>query len=217
MAELLRNALEEEGYRATVALDGSAALQIATGGIFDVIVLDAMLPGVDGFTIARQLRIKGDQTPILMLTAKDSNSDVIAGLNAGADDYVTKPFSLDVLLARIRAVSRRGKIPQGVTLHAADVVLDPTTRDVLRAGRRIDLTPREFSLLSLLLRNKGRVVTRNIILDQVWGHQADVDGNTIEAFIRLLRTKLERPPSPKLIFTVRGIGYSLRENANGPG
>ena len=211
MAELLSNAFQEEGYQTTISLDGNSALHIATTRTFQLIILDAMLPGTDGFSIARRLRKAGDQTPILMLTARDSNADVISGLNSGADDYVTKPFSLDVLLARVRAVSRRGKIPEGLILQAGDLILDSTTRAVARAGRPIQLTPREFSLLSLLLRNKGRVVTRNTILDEVWGHQVDVDGNTIEAFIRLLRTKLEQAPSPKLIFTIRGIGYSLRE------
>ena len=214
MAELLRSALEEEGYRTSVALNGNTALEMAAANTFDLMILDAMLPGTDGFSIARRLRQSGDQTPILMLTARDSNSDVIAGLNAGADDYVTKPFSLEVLLARVRAVSRRGKIPQDSVLRAADLILNPATREVRRSGRRFDLTPREFSLLSLLLRNKGRVVTRNAILDEVWGYEADVDGNTIEAFIRLLRTKIEPAPLSKLIFTIRGVGYSLKEEAH---
>lgn len=213
MAELLRAALEEEGYRTSVVWDGRAALELARIHCFSLIVLDVMLPLMDGFTVARELRKSGNRSPILMLTARDEDRDAIAGLDAGADDYVTKPFSLDVLLARVRAVSRRGHIPQGVQMRVADLSLDTATRDVTRAGHAIRLTPREYSLLTLLLRNKDKVVTRDTILDEVWGHQADVDSNTIEAFIRLLRAKLEQPPAAKLIFTVRGVGYSLREPA----
>ena len=213
MAALLRAALEEEGYRTSVVWDGRAALDLASLRPFSLIILDVMLPQMDGFTVARELRKRGNQSPILMLTARDENSDAIAGLDAGADDYVTKPFSLDVLLARVRAVSRRGHIPQGVLMSAADLSLDTATRQATRAGHPIRLTPREYGLLSLLLRNKDKVVSRETILDEVWGHQADVDANTIEAFIRLLRAKLEQPPAAKLIFTIRGVGYSLREPA----
>ncbi len=214
MASLLRTAFEEEGYRTTVVLDGALALEMTRVGTFDVIVLDVMIPRLDGFSVARQLRQWGNQTPILMLTAKDGDRDAVRGLDCGADDYLTKPFSLEVLLAHVRAVSRRGPIAQSVQLRAADLILDTASRDVTRAGRPISLTPREYSLLVFLLRNRGRVVSREAILENVWGSDADVDGNTIEVFIRLLRNKLESASAPKLIHTVRGIGYSLRESAH---
>jgi len=209
MAELLRRGLMEEGHHVVVAADGASGLAIARNAQFDVIVLDMMLPGMDGLTIARRLRDARVQTPILVLTAKDAPADVIGGLDAGADDYLTKPFSFEILLARLRAVSRRGAIPQPVRLSAADVTLDPATRRVTRGSEELSLTPREFSLLELLLRNCGRVVPRETILESVWGFDCDVNENTLEAFVRLLRRKVDAH-EPKLIHTVRGIGYALR-------
>ena len=176
---------------------------------FDVIVLDMMLPAMDGLTVARRLRDSRNQTPILVLTAKDAPADVIRGLDAGADDYLTKPFSFEVLLARLRAVSRRGAIPRPVCLELADLKLDPATRRVTRGSDDISLTPREFSLLELLLRNAGRVVRRETILESVWGFNSDVNENTLEAFVRLLRLKVDTR-EPKLIQTVRGVGYTIR-------
>jgi DNA-binding response OmpR family regulator len=176
---------------------------------FDVIVLDVMLPKMDGITVAKRLRAERNQTPILALTAKDASADVIHGLDAGADDYLTKPFSFEVLLARLRAVSRRGVIPKTVCLEAADVTLDPATRRVTRGSDELSLTPREFSLLELLLRNSGRVVRRETILESVWGFDCDVNENTLEAFVRLLRLKVDTR-EPRLIQTVRGVGYALR-------
>jgi len=210
MAELLRRGLTEEGHQTALAHDGLAGLEMAQTNSFDVIVLDMMLPRLDGIGVARRLREGRNQTPILMLTAKDAPAHVIAGLDAGADDYLTKPFSFEILLARLRAVSRRGAIPRPVCLEAADLKLDPATRRVTRAGETVNLTPREFSLLELLLRNQGRVVSRETILESVWGFDCDVSGNTLEAFVRLLRLKVDTR-EPKLIQTVRGIGYSLRE------
>jgi DNA-binding response OmpR family regulator len=209
MADLLKRGLTEEGHNVVVARDGAAGLEIANSSQFDVIVLDIMLPKLDGVTVARRLRAARNQTPILALTAKDTSSDVIQGLDAGADDYLTKPFSFEVLLARLRAVSRRGVIPKSVCLEAADVTLDPATRRVLRGSEELNLTPREFSLLELLLRNSGRVVRRETILESVWGFDCDVNENTLEAFVRLLRLKVDAR-GPKLIHTVRGVGYALR-------
>ena len=160
--------------------------------------------------MARRLREARNQTPILMLTAKDAAADVIGGLDAGADDYLTKPFSFEILLARLRAVSRRGIIPQPVCLGVADLKLDPATRRVTRGTESLNLTPREFSLLELLLRNSGRVVRRETILESVWGFDCDVNENTLEAFVRLLRLKVDTR-EPKLIQTVRGVGYAVRE------
>lgn len=209
MASLLKRGLTEEGHNVVVARDGVAGFEMAGAGQFDVIVLDMMLPRMDGITIATRLRSAHNQTPILALTAKDSAADIIRGLDAGADDYLTKPFSFEVLLARLRAVSRRGAIAQPVQLQAADLTLDPATRRVIRGSDELALTPREFSLLELLLRNAGRVVRRETILESVWGFDTDVSENTLEAFVRLLRLKVDAR-EPKLIHTVRGVGYTLR-------
>jgi DNA-binding response OmpR family regulator len=209
MASLLKRGLTEEGHRVVVARDGATGFEIANAGEFDVIVLDIMLPRMDGLTIASRLRAARNQTPILALTARDSEADQIRGLDAGADDYLAKPFSFDLLLARLRAVSRRGAIPQPVILQAADVTLNPATRRVTRGSQELSLTPREFSLLELLLRNSGRVVRREAILESVWGFDTDINENTLEAFVRLLRLKVDAH-EPRLIHTVRGVGYTLR-------
>ncbi|HEY3836677.1 MAG TPA: response regulator transcription factor [Bryobacteraceae bacterium] len=212
MAELLRHGLEEEGISVTVTNNGAQAFGIAQSSPFDVIVLDVMLPGWDGFTVARRLRESQNRTPILMLTARDAQQDVVNGLNIGADDYLTKPFSFEILLARIRAVSRRGPISQPVILNVGNLTLDETTREVARGRRSIHLTRTEYAILLLLLRNAGRVVTRNSILEKVWGHDTEVENNTLDAFMRLLRSKLEQPGEDKLLHTVRGVGYSLRKD-----
>jgi DNA-binding response OmpR family regulator len=210
MAELLRQGLEEEGHSVVIAADGRDGLAMAESHSFDAILLDAMLPGIDGFTVVRRLRAARNQTPILMLTARDTNQDVVAGLNLGADDYLVKPFAFDVLLARLRAVSRRGAIPQAVPLQVQDLSLDPASREVSRGGRRIALTRTEYGLLELLIRRAGRVVAREHLIEAVWGFDSDVRGNTLDAFIRLLREKVDSTGSGKLIHTVRGVGYCLR-------
>ncbi len=210
MAALLRQGLTEDGHRITLAADGRDALGLAETGAFDLIVLDVMLPGLDGFQVARQLRSRNNRTPILMLTARDSARDVVEGLDLGADDYLTKPFSFEVLLARVRAVSRRGPIPQPVCLEAAGFVMNLGTREVRREGRRIELTRTEFAILEVLLRNAGRVVTRDSLIESVWGADSDIESNTLDAFVRLLRAKIEES---SLIRTVRGVGYSLRMEA----
>jgi DNA-binding response OmpR family regulator len=210
MAALLKRGLTEEGHNVAVAHDGASGFEIAQATPFDVIVLDRMLPKIDGLTVARRLRDSRNQTPILMLTARDAAADVIKGLDSGADDYLIKPFSFEILLARLRAVSRRGAIAQPVCLEIADVKLDPATRQVTRGADSLNLTPREFSLLELLLRNSGRVVRRETILESVWGFDSDVNENTLEAFVHLLRLKIDTR-EPKLIHTVRGVGYSMRE------
>jgi two-component system response regulator MprA len=210
LARLLEQGLTEDGHHVTLAHDGDSALDIAQSHNFDAIVLDIMLPRMDGLTVARRLRAEANQTPVLMLTARDAESDIVSALNLGADDYLTKPFSFDILLARLRAVSRRGPIAQAVCLSFAGLTLNTSSRQVSRNGRSISLTPREHSLLELLLRNAGRVVTRNTILDSVWGFDSDVNENTVEAFVRLLRQKIDQPPEPKLIHTIRGIGYGIR-------
>jgi DNA-binding response OmpR family regulator len=211
MAELLKRGLSEEGHQVVVARDGAAGYEIAGAAAFDVIVADVMLPRMDGIAMTRRLRGSRNQTPVLMLTARDAPSDIVQGLDCGADDYLTKPFSFDILLARIRAVSRRGAIPRSVCLEVADVRLDPATREVTRGTDHINLTPREYSLLELLMRNPGRVIGRETILESVWGYGCDVNENTLEAFVRLLRIKID-VREPKLIHTVRGVGYMMRES-----
>ncbi len=210
MAELLRQVLTEEGHQVVQTNDGRDALEFAGASTFDVIVLDVMLPRMDGLAVARKLREDRNQTPVLMLTARDAPSDVVNGLDSGADDYLTKPFSIDVLLARLRAVSRRGAIPRPVCLQVADLKLDPSTHAVTRGTDSLNLTPREYSLLEVLMRNSGRTVSRATILDSVWGFGTEVTENSIEVFMRLLRYKVDYR-EPKLIRTVRGFGYMLHE------
>jgi DNA-binding response OmpR family regulator len=210
MANLLARALGEEGHQVVVAVDGLEGFEIARSAAFDLIVLDGMLPGMDGTAVARRLREARNHTPILMLTARDTPADVVRGLDSGADDYLTKPFALEVLLARVRAVSRRGEIPRLPFLEVADLRLDPATRRVTRHGEILNLTPREYMLLELLMRNAGRTVTRDTLLDSVWGFGASVNENTLEVFIRQLRTKVDGR-GPKLIHTIRGAGYMLEE------
>jgi two-component system OmpR family response regulator len=209
MASLLKTGLTEEGHNVIIAHDGTVGFEMAGASRFDVIVLDMMLPGIDGIMVASRLRAARNETPILALTARDAPPDIIRGLDAGVDDYITKPFPFEILLARLRAVSRRGVIPQPVVLRVADLTLDPSTRKVTRGAAEINLTAREFSLLELLMRNVGRVLERERILESVWGFDAEVKKNTLEAFVRLLRLKVDAH-RPKLIQTVRGIGYSLR-------
>jgi DNA-binding response OmpR family regulator len=210
MAEVLRQGLSEEGHSVVVAHEGREAASIAEAATFDLILLDLMLPGMDGFSVARRLRAQRNQTPILMLTARDAVADIVEGLNLGADDYLTKPFSLDVLFARVRAVGRRGPIPQAVCLQAADLSVNQGTREVRRGSRAINLTRTEYSILELFMRNAGRVVTRELLIETIWGGNSDIESNTLDVFVRLLRSKIEQPDEPKLIHTVRGIGYCLR-------
>ncbi len=213
MAELLRQGLEEEGHSVILAANGRDGVAMAESHPFDAIVLDVMLPGMDGFSVARRLRSARNQTPILMLTARDTAEDVVEGLNLGADDYLVKPFSFVVLLARLRAVSRRGPISQPVILQVADLSLNPASREVTRGVRRIALTRTEYSLLELLMKRAGRVVTRENLIEAVWGFDSDVRGNTLDAFIRLLRDKIDTPDGAKLIHTIRGVGYLVKTEA----
>ena len=213
MAELLKKGLEEENHRVALAFDGLEGLELAKTYEFDAIVLDLMLPRVDGFEVARRLRHAGNQTPILMLTARDAVPDIVKGLDLGADDYLTKPFSFEVLLARLRTVARRGSAPRPTCLRVADLTLDPAARQALRGQREIRLSPTEYRLLELLMRRAGRVVTRTAIVEAVWGLENDIEENTLDAFVRLLRSKVDKGFTPKLIQTVRGIGYCLRESA----
>ena len=210
---LLEQAIREEGHSVVVETDGLSGLEIALLYDFDVIVLDVMLPRLDGFSLAQKLRKEGRQTPILMLTARDADRDIVHGLNLGADDYLVKPFSLDVLFARLKAVARRGSQPQMAKFSIAGLEVDTGSREVRRGGNTISLTRTEFSLLELLLRSAGRVVPREQIIETVWGYGANVESNTLDAFISTLRAKIDPPGTEKLIHTVRGVGYALRERA----
>jgi DNA-binding response OmpR family regulator len=210
MANLLKVGLEEENHVISLSFDGPSGLELARSCDFDVILLDVMLPKLDGFEVARRLRADGNRTPILMLTARDNVPDVVKGLDLGADDYLTKPFSFAVLLARLRAASRRKYDQPSSVLRVADLELDRATRAVTRAKREINLTATEFRLLEFLMRRPGVVVSRNTIVDAVWGFDDEVNDNTVDAFIRLLRRKVDDPYEEKLIKTVRGVGYSLR-------
>jgi len=209
MAHILKRGLEEEGYAVSLASDGPAALTSAKTARFDMILLDVMLPGLNGIEVARRLREAQRSTPILMLTARDTVPDIVKGLDAGADDYLTKPFSFAVLLARIRALERRSSDSPAHSLRVADLVLNVLERRVFRGPREIHLTPTEFRLLEFLMRQVGRVATRPAILDAVWGPSENVEENTLDAFVRLLRRKIDDNQPIKLIHTQRGFGYSL--------
>ncbi len=211
MVALLQRGLSEEGHVVDSAATARQAIDLARGADFDVLVFDVMLPDIEGFELVRLLRREGNRTPVLMLTARDANADVVAGLRAGADDYLTKPFSFDVLVARVQALARRGPIPRAVCLQVADLTLNPATHTVTRGGVVVELTRTEFSLLECLMRRSGRVVPRQALIEGVWGDGRDVEGNTLDAFVRLLRQKVDGHGTP-LIHTVRGVGYSVRTN-----
>ena len=210
--ESLRRALELEGYEIELADDGVAALDaLESSGEPDAMILDVLMPGLDGLEVARRLRRGGSTLPILMLTARVEVEDRVAGLDAGADDYVTKPFALDELLARVRALLRRVHEDDAGKLAFADIELDPGTREVTRGGDPIDLTRTEFSLLELFMRNPRQVLTRSVIFERVWGYDFGFGSNSLDVYIGYLRRKTEAGDKPRLIQTVRGVGYALRE------
>ena len=210
--ESLRRALELEGYEIELAADGSEALYRLEGTEEpDAIILDVLMPGVDGLEVCRRIRGTGSKLPVLMLTARTEVEDRVAGLDAGADDYVTKPFALEELLARVRALLRRTTDEESDLVRFADLELDPTTREVTRAGRPIELTRTEFSLLELFMRNPRQVLTRTIIFERVWGYDFGYASNSLDVYIGYLRRKTEADGEPRLIQTVRGVGYALRE------
>ena len=211
MLELLRRGLTEEGHNVTCASDGSEGWELAHAYEFDAVVLDVMLPKMNGLDLARKLRQERIATPVLMLTAKDSVPDVVRGLDAGADDYLTKPFSFNELLARLRAVQRRATSRPENRLQVGDLILEPESREVSRAGVPITLTRTEYSLLERLMYRAGKVVPRHTLIESVWGFDREIEDNTLDAFVRLLRQKVDREGLPKLILTVRGVGYMIRE------
>jgi DNA-binding response OmpR family regulator len=210
VAEYVRRELEEESFSVVVAHDGATGLRLAESSAFDIIVLDVMMPFLDGLQVTRTLRRQNILTPILLLTGRDAPEEIVRGLDAGADDYLTKPFSFDVLLARIRARTRKPD-QKNAQLRFADLVLDLGEHKAWRGKRVLNLTRTEFAILESLLRSAGRVVTRDRLIDTVWTDR-EVSANNLDVFIKFLRSKVDIPGSPKLIHTERGIGYSLRQD-----
>jgi two-component system, OmpR family, response regulator MprA len=211
MAELLRRGLSKEGHSVELASNGVRGLELARQEGFDAVVLDIMLPGLDGLSIARRLRAGGVRIPILMLTGRDSVPDVVKGLDAGADDYLTKPFSFEVLAARLRAMGRRVTSASDTMIRVADLTLDAETHEVHRGKKAVALTRTEYVLLEHLMRRPGRVVSRDDLIEAVWGIDRGVESNTLDVFIFQLRTKIEIGHASRLIHTVRGFGYTIRE------
>jgi DNA-binding response OmpR family regulator len=212
MADLLRKGLTEEGHMVTCAFDGAEGLALAKDYEFDVIILDIMMPKLSGYDLAKRLRAQKNRTPILMLTARDSVPDIVQGLDLGADDYMTKPFSFDELIARLRAVKRRALAAEDSHLRVGDLTVDPASREVLRGEERISLTRTEYSLLERLMYRSGKIVSRRSLIESVWGFDREIEDNTLDAFMRLLRNKIDIPGRPKLIHTVRGVGYMIRSD-----
>jgi DNA-binding response OmpR family regulator len=211
MAEQLRKGLEHEGYAVLVASDGEAGLELARSVDHDLIVLDWMLPKLDGRQVASKLRQFRVPTRILMLTARDAPTDVVEGLDCGADVYLIKPFAFEVLLARLRALARRPPDTQPPLLRVGDLSVDPATHRVVRGSSEVRLSQREFMLLHFLVRRCGQTVPRRTLIDAVWGYDKNIESNTLDAFIHLLRAKVDAAPHRKLIHTVRGVGYTVRE------
>ena len=209
MAQLLRRGLGENGHVVEVALTGEAAVDAATTGEFDAVLLDVMLPDIDGFEVCRRLRRGHNWVPVLMLTARTAVRDRIQGLDVGADDYLTKPFALVELLARLRALARRGPVPRPPTLVVGDLTLDPATRQVCRGGASVVLSSREFALLEAFMRRPGRVLTRDQLRDLVWDVAQDGHSNIVDVYVRYLREKIDRPFGHRSLQTVRGVGYRL--------
>lgn len=215
MLELLRRGLTEEGHTVVCASDGSEGLRKLREGEFDVVILDVMMPKVNGYEVARRMRIENNSTPVLMLTARDAVPDVVHGLEVGADDYVTKPFSFHELLLRLRAVRRPAEVAERGKSQVGDLLLDRRTREVVRNGERISLTRTEYCLLERLMRDAGKVVRRESLIESIWGSGQAVADNSLDAFVRLLRNKVEGDGYQKLIHTVRGVGYVMRTEYQG--
>ncbi|TGU74396.1 MULTISPECIES: response regulator transcription factor [Geomonas] len=211
VASFIKRGLEEEQYEVTTAADGEEGLKLALEKPFDLIVLDWMLPKKDGLSVLKELRERKNVTPILMLTAKDSVEDIVAGLDSGSDDYLTKPFAFAELLARVRALMRRSELDRGAEIRFADLRLDPVTHKVWRKDKEIDLTAKEYGLLEYFMRNPHQVLTRTMIAEHVWDYTFDSFTNIIDVYVNYLRKKIDRDADKKLIHTVRGVGYILKE------
>jgi two-component system, OmpR family, response regulator len=216
LSALVARALREEGHAADVAAHGNDALWMAQAAPYDAIVLDVMLPGIDGFEILRRLRAADVWTPVLMLTARDGIRDRVDGLDAGADDYLTKPFSFDELLARIRAIARRGPVERPTIVEVGDLKLDPAGRRAWRGEAELTLTAREFAILELFMRRAGQALTRVQLLEGAWDMAFESRSNIVDVYVRYLREKIDRPFARASIETVRGVGYRLREDGGAP-
>tara|TARA_B110001454_G_scaffold145991_1_gene135495 strand:+ start:138 stop:806 length:669 start_codon:yes stop_codon:yes gene_type:complete len=210
VAGFIKKGLEEETYAADVAYDGEDGLHLGSEGQYDLIILDIMLPKIDGLEILSQLRDQGRDTPILLLTAKDAVDDRVAGLNKGADDYLTKPFAFSELLARVRVLLRRGKAEVKTTLQISDLTLDLVSHNVNRGGDEIELTGKEYSLLEYFMRNQEKVLTRTMIAEHVWDYNFDTFTNVIDVYINHLRKKIDKGRESKLLHTLRGVGYIMK-------
>ena len=214
IAQALKEGLEQESYAVDVCHDGEDGYNTVSADEYDLIILDVMLPGMDGIEVCRKLRAEGNHTPILMLTAKDQNHDIVHGLDAGADDYLPKPFSFEVLLARVRALMRRPNESIGEILKVGELTLNTNTHEVKRSGQSIKLSSKEYSLLEYMLRNKGQVLSKNNIMSHVWDFDANILPNTVEVFVAYVRAKVDKPlKDAELIQTVRGFGYKIGENS----
>lgn len=211
VARFIQQGLEEEHYAVDTAHDGQEGLGMARAADYDLLIVDVMLPKMSGIELTRSYRTVGGGAPILMLTAKTATDDKVAGLDSGADDYLTKPFAFAELLARIRSLLRRGAMEKSTVLTLADLELDTVTHRAKRAGHAIDLTAKEYALLEFFLRNKDRVLSRTIISEHIWDYNFDTGTNLIDVYVNHLRSKIDRDPWPKLIRTVRGVGYVMRE------
>jgi heavy metal response regulator len=211
VASFIKRGLEEEDFAVDVAFDGEEGLYLAENNPYDVILMDLMLPKKDGLTVIRELRAKDISTPVLCLTAKDSVEDIVAGLESGSDDYLTKPFAFGELLARVKALVRRISKDRGAEVHFADLRLDPVTHKIWRSDKEIDLTAKEYALLEYFMRNPNEVLTRAMIAEHVWDYTFDSFTNIIDVYVNYLRKKVDRDYDKKLIHTVRGVGYVLKE------
>jgi two-component system OmpR family response regulator len=216
MAELIERGLQEEGYAVDVVATGEDGVWMAAENEYDAILLDVMLPGADGFATCRRIRESGRWAPILMLTARDAVEDRVRGLDAGADDYLTKPFSFSELLARLRALVRRGSAERPAVLVVGDLTLDPAAHTVRRGETRIDLTAKEFALLEYFLHHRGEVLSRTSIIEHVWDFAFEGDSNVVDVYVRYLREKIDRPFGRRSLETVRGAGYRLRDEGDAP-
>jgi two-component system copper resistance phosphate regulon response regulator CusR len=210
VASFIRKGLEEEGYAVDVAADGESGLELALDQVHDLIILDIHLPRMNGLRVLQELRRKKVTTPVLLLTVRATIEDKVLGLDAGADDYLTKPFAFQELVARVRALLRRRAEAEPPVLQIADLVLDPARRTVFRGGEKIELTAKEYTLLDYLMRNPGRVLTRTLIGEHVWDYDFDTSTNVIDVYVNYLRKKIDTGREPKLIHTVRGVGYMLK-------
>ena len=209
IAKILKKALRQESYAVDIATDGEEGLSIAVGLDYDAAIIDRMLPGIDGLTIVDGIRKAGKQTPVILLTAMGSIADKTSGLDAGADDYMVKPFAIEELLARVRALTRRPPLSSSTVLKIDDLSLDTATREVKRANQSIELTNKESALLEYLMRNPGRPLSKQTLIEHVWDFDADILPNTVEVYVKYLRHKIDKPFKKPLIKTIRGVGYAL--------